>query len=184
MRDMRLVWSPSRRRARDRRTYGRAVAPSRPRRPGIRGRSRLGARFSSPQHSRSEFAWPSADAKPRRAFWLAFNGEIYNYAELRRDLENRGETFQSNSDTEVLLRLLARRGPEALSLLNGMFALALVDTETRTFLLARDRLGVKPLYYNARNGELRFASELKALLACHAAAARRSTRPLWLNILG
>ena len=107
---------------------------------------------------------------PDGRFWLAFNGEIYNYAELRRDLENRGETFQSNSDTEVLLRLLARRGPEALSLLNGMFALALVDTETRTFLLARDRLGVKPLYYNAQNGELRFASELKALLAWPGAA--------------
>ena len=103
---------------------------------------------------------------PDGRFWLVFNGEIYNYVELRRDLERDGEQFQSGSDTEVLLRLLARRGVEALSLLNGMFALALVDTHARTFLLARDRLGVKPLYYTVRNGELWFASELKALLAC------------------
>lgn len=98
-------------------------------------------------------------------FWLVFNGEIYNYLELRRDLEREGECFESGSDTEVLLRLLARRGVQALSLLNGMFALALVDTQARTFLLARDRFGVKPLYYFLRDGELRFASELKALLA-------------------
>jgi asparagine synthase (glutamine-hydrolysing) len=102
---------------------------------------------------------------PDGRFWLVFNGEIYNYRELRRDLERDGEQFRSVSDTEVLLRLLARRGAEALSLLNGMFALALVDTHARTFLLARDRLGVKPLYYRVRKGELCFASELKALLA-------------------
>ena len=102
---------------------------------------------------------------PDERFWLVFNGEIYNYCELRRDLERDGEQFQSSSDTEVLLRLLARRGAQALSLLNGMFALALVDTEARTFLLARDRLGVKPLYYKVDKGGLHFASELKALLA-------------------
>lgn len=103
---------------------------------------------------------------PDGRFWLVFNGEIYNYRELRRDLEQDGERFKGGSDTEVLLRLLARRGAEALSQLNGMFALALVDTHARTFLLARDRLGVKPLYYKADNSGLRFASELKALLAC------------------
>ena len=102
---------------------------------------------------------------PDGRFWLVFNGEIYNYAELRRGLERKGERFRSNSDTEVLLRLLALRGAQALSLLNGMFVLAFVDTETRAFLLARDRLGVKPLYYTVQNRELHFASELKALLA-------------------
>lgn len=102
---------------------------------------------------------------PDGRFWLVFNGEIYNYRELRQDLERDGEQFQSSSDTEVLLRLLARHGAGALSQLNGMFALALVDTKARTFLLARDRLGVKPLYYKAENGGLHFASELKALLA-------------------
>ncbi len=99
--------------------------------------------------------------RPDGTFWLAFNGEIY----LRRDLERAGERFQGGSAAEVLVRLLARRGVHALSQLNGMFALALVDTEARTFLLARCRLGVKPLYYKIEKDGLRFTSELKALLA-------------------
>lgn len=102
---------------------------------------------------------------PDGRYWLVFNGEIYNYIEIRRDLEAQGEQFRSGSDTEVLLRLLARRGPEALNLLNGMFALAFVDTQERTFILARDRVGVKPLYYRRMNNGLVFASELKALLS-------------------
>ncbi len=97
-------------------------------------------------------------------FNIAFNGEIYNFIELRRDLESRGERFRSDSDTEVLLRLLARHGHAALNMLNGMFAIAFIDTRARTFLLARDRLGVKPLYYVARGDALIFASEIKALL--------------------
>jgi asparagine synthase (glutamine-hydrolysing) len=102
---------------------------------------------------------------PDGRFGIVFNGEIYNYVELRRALEQTGEKFAGTSDTEVLLRLLARDGANALMQLNGMFAFALVDTERRTFLLARDRLGVKPLYYEIRPGQIRFASELKALLA-------------------
>jgi asparagine synthase (glutamine-hydrolysing) len=98
-------------------------------------------------------------------FWLVFNGEIYNFIELRTMLEAKGESFIGGSDTEVLLRLLALRGAGALGLLNGMFAFAFIDTQARTFLLARDRLGKKPLYYQVRKGQLRFASELKALLA-------------------
>lgn len=101
---------------------------------------------------------------PDGRFWLAFNGEIYNYLELRAELEADGERFRGGSDSEVLLRLLMRRGAQALESLNGMFALAFVDTRQRTFLLARDRLGVKPLYVETRPGGLRFASELKALL--------------------
>ena len=102
---------------------------------------------------------------PDRKFGIVFNGEIYNYVELRRSLEQSGEQFLGSSDTEVLLRLLACEGAGALGQLNGMFALTFVDVERRTFLLARDRLGVKPLYYQIRSGQLRFASELKALLA-------------------
>jgi len=102
---------------------------------------------------------------PCGRYWLVFNGEIYNYAELRHDLEQQGERFISGSDTEVLLRLLMMRRELALPMLNGMFAFALVDTQARTFLLARDRLGVKPLYYYKDKTGLRFASELKALLA-------------------
>lgn len=103
--------------------------------------------------------------------WIAFNGEIYNYVELRTELEGKGESFRSRSDTEVLLKLLRREGPAGLSRLNGMFALAFVDIRNRKFLLARDRLGVKPLYLWRRGGTLRFASELKALLAFPGAAS-------------
>ncbi|MBA3534339.1 MAG: asparagine synthase (glutamine-hydrolyzing) [Ardenticatenales bacterium] len=102
---------------------------------------------------------------PDGRYCILFNGEIYNYLELRQALERQGETFRGGSDTEVLLRLLAREGPEVLKRLNGMFGFALVDTERRTFLLARDRLGVKPLYYHQQPEQLRFASELKVLLA-------------------
>ena len=102
---------------------------------------------------------------PDGRFCLVFNGEIYNYLELREELQRQGESFRGSSDTEVLLRLLSQKGIEGLSRLNGMFALALIDTQNRTYLLARDRLGVKPLYYTWQNDQLRFASELKALLA-------------------
>lgn len=112
---------------------------------------------------------------PDGKYGIVFNGEIYNYVELRRSLEQAGETFLGSSDTEVLLRLLARFGTEALSQLNGMFSLGFVDTERRTWLLARDRFGVKPLYCQFRPGQLRFASELKALLAWR--DARREIDP-------
>lgn len=98
-------------------------------------------------------------------FALIFNGEIYNYRELRLELEAAGVRFRSHSDTEVLLHLLAMNGAQALARLNGMFAIAFLDLQQRTFLLARDRLGVKPLYWHASLGRVRFASELKALLA-------------------
>ncbi len=94
---------------------------------------------------------------------IVFNGEIYNYRELRQELVARGETFVSGSDTEVLLALYAREGPRMLSRLRGMFALALWDARERTLLLARDAYGIKPLYYAVERGVLRFASQLKAL---------------------
>src|SRR5919201_5843741 len=95
---------------------------------------------------------------------MVFNGEIYNYRELRRLLESRGERFRTLSDTEVLLRLLVRDGPAALSRVRGMFALALWDGAERTLLLARDRFGIKPLYAAERRGAVAFASEMRALL--------------------
>lgn len=97
-------------------------------------------------------------------YWIVFNGEIYNYIELRRELEAAGETFVGGSDTEVLLRLLVREREKALERTNGMFALAFLDVHAGTFLIARDRLGQKPLYFRRCGGQLRFASELKALL--------------------
>lgn len=93
------------------------------------------------------------------------NGEIYNFAELRRELEERGHRFSSHSDTEVLVHLWEEEGPELLRRLNGMFALALWDRQSRTLLLARDPIGVKPLYYSWKDGALLFGSQLAPLLA-------------------
>ena len=99
------------------------------------------------------------------ALALAANGEIYNYVELRRQLEARGRTFATASDSETILHAYALHGLGALASLHGMFAFALYDAERRELLLARDRLGIKPLYYARLPDRLLFASELKALLA-------------------
>ena len=97
--------------------------------------------------------------------WIAFNGEIYNFLEHRRRLEAGGVVFKSRTDTEVLLHLYLEHGLDALSKLDGMFALAIWDGERRRLLLARDHAGVKPLYYAVSGGTLLFASEIKSLLA-------------------
>lgn len=105
-------------------------------------------------------------------FWITFNGEIYNYRELRRELKSLGTTFRSTSDTEVLLALYAKEGERCLQRIRGMFAFAVWDGEKQELFLARDRFGMKPLYY-ARNphGVFVFASELKALLSSGWASA-------------
>ena len=97
-------------------------------------------------------------------FAISFNGEIFNYRELRADLEARGEHFRTASDTEVLLRLFMREGEAALARLNGDFALAVYDRKRKCLVLARDRVGVRPLFYTWRDSTLIFASEIKALL--------------------
>ncbi len=94
---------------------------------------------------------------------LVFNGEIYNYRELRNELEQKGEVFTSDSDTEVLLRLLVREGAACLPRLAGMFAFAFWDEDSGTAILARDPLGIKPLYYRDEHGTLTFASESHVL---------------------
>jgi asparagine synthase (glutamine-hydrolysing) len=100
-----------------------------------------------------------------RGLTIVFNGEIYNFRELRAELEHRGYAFRSNSDTEVLLAAYDAWGSDCLSRLNGMFAFALYDARKQTVLLARDRAGEKPLFYRFAQGTLHFGSELKALLA-------------------
>lgn len=99
-------------------------------------------------------------------FVIAYNGEVYNFNELRTELEAVGHRFHSSTDTEVVLKALAQWGVEkALNRFNGMFALALWDKKTRELLLARDRYGIKPLYYAQIGSKLLFGSEIKAIIA-------------------
>ena len=96
---------------------------------------------------------------------IVFNGEIYNYRKLRSELTNRGHRFTTGGDTETILHLYEENGPDVVADLRGMFAFALWDTESRSLLLARDRFGIKPLYYVAADWGIAFSSELKALCA-------------------
>lgn len=106
-----------------------------------------------------------------RTIWIAYNGECYNFREIAARLAGRGHVFSSSSDTEVLLRLYEEMGESFLGEIDGMFALAIWDSRRRQLLLARDRIGIKPLYYFADTQHLAFASEMKALLADPAAPA-------------
>lgn len=103
-------------------------------------------------------------ANEDESLWIVFNGEIFNYVELRPELEARGHKFTTHSDTEVILHLYEEFGPEGLARMNGQWAIAIWDQRKRELLLARDRLGVRPLFYAQRNGAIYFGSEIKALL--------------------
>jgi len=98
-------------------------------------------------------------------YWITFNGEIYNFIELREQLKNEGETFFSNTDTEVILKLYARYGERCLEFLRGMFAFAIWDDREKVCFMARDPFGIKPLYYWCHGKTLIFASELRAIMA-------------------
>jgi len=95
--------------------------------------------------------------------WIVFNGEIFNYVELRQELESRGHTFKTASDTETIVHAYEEYGYGCLEQFNGQFAFALWDPRKRELFLARDRLGIRPLYYTLRNGQLAFASEVKSI---------------------
>jgi asparagine synthase (glutamine-hydrolysing) len=99
------------------------------------------------------------------SIWIVFNGEIYNYQELRALLLSKGHIFKTQTDTEVIVHLYEEFGPECLEKLRGMFAFAIWDGNAKSLFLARDRVGIKPLYYSLTDESLVFASEIKAILA-------------------
>src|SRR5262249_48873805 len=154
-------------------------APVRGRNPPVPERARLGI-----THRRLSIidltptGWqPMTSAGGR--YDLVFNGEIYNYLELRRELESTGAVFQSTSDTEVLLFAWARWGRAALDRLTGMYAFAVVDWQARSLTLGRDCFGIKPLYYATWARGFAFASEIKALLALKTVSRRVHAAPLF-----
>jgi len=99
------------------------------------------------------------------SIWITYNGEVYNFQDLRKELESKGHRFRSNSDTEVIVHLYEEEGIQCMTKLRGMFAFAVWDENTKQLLLARDRLGQKPLYYYKDQQSLLFASEIKSILA-------------------
>ncbi len=105
-------------------------------------------------------------ANQDRSLWITYNGEVYNFGELRRELEQKGHSFQSHTDTEVVLRLYEEEGIDCVKRLNGMFAFAICDLRgtSPTLFMARDHFGVKPFYYSQSGRRFAFASEIKALL--------------------
>jgi asparagine synthase (glutamine-hydrolysing) len=109
-----------------------------------------------------------------KTVWVVFNGEIYNFPDLRRELEGRGHRFYTHSDTEVIVHLYEEMGSDCVQKLRGMFAIALYDLDRKVLLLARDRLGKKPLHYAIHRGQLLFASEIKAILAIRPELAQLS----------
>lgn len=111
-------------------------------------------------------------------YTIALNGEIYNYRELRQELEQAGEIFFSRADTEVVLRLFARDGVAGFNRLRGMFAVSLWDEQSQRLTVARDRFGIKPVYYHVAETTFACASEVRALLA-GGLVAKNSTAPAW-----
>ncbi|MCU0508282.1 MAG: asparagine synthase (glutamine-hydrolyzing) [Anaerolineae bacterium] len=106
------------------------------------------------------------------SLWIVYNGEVFNHVELRPGLEARGHRFSTRTDTECILHLYEDEGPDCLRRLNGQFALAIWDARRRSLFLARDRMGIRPLFYTVRDGQLVFGSEMKALFAHPALRAR------------
>jgi asparagine synthase (glutamine-hydrolysing) len=110
---------------------------------------------------------------------ITYNGETYNFRDLRSELQAAGDVFRTQTDTEVVLRAYARWGNDAVSRLNGMFAFGIWDESKQRLLLARDRLGIKPLYYSVQNQAIVFASEVRALLASGLVRPRLDSASLW-----
>jgi len=117
---------------------------------------------------------------PEESVWIIFNGEIYNFQELKAELEAKGHVFRTRSDTEVIIEGYKEWGDDVLNRLNGMFGLALWDARKRRLVVARDAMGIKPVYYRTDGGSVFFASEIRALV--HAAGGAADIDPLALNL--
>ncbi len=115
--------------------------------------------------------------------WLVFNGEVYNYRELRAELIQRGHVFKTNADSEVIVHAYEEYGPECFARFNGMWAVAIADRRLNRLVLARDHFGIKPLYYAQAGGRLLFASEIKALLQDPAVPARPNDQMVYEYLL-
>lgn len=113
------------------------------------------------------------------SLWVVFNGEIYNYPELKSDLEKKGYVFRSQSDTEVIVHLYSEYGEDCVKHMNGMFAFVLWDVKNRKIFMARDRMGVKPLYYYIADGVFLFGSEIKSILRHPAVESRCNDEALY-----
>ena len=112
-------------------------------------------------------------ANEDRTIWIVFNGEIFNYPELRKGLLDRGHIFSTHSDTEVIVHLYEEKGTDCLADLNGQFALAIYDSRKQSLFLARDRMGIRPLFYTIHNGSFYFGSEIKSLFSADPAIPRQ-----------
>ena len=98
-----------------------------------------------------------------KSLWIVYNGEVFNYPELKKDLLRKGHRFYTTSDTEVVLHLYEEQGSDCLKQLNGQFAMAIWDAKKKELFLARDRVGIRPLYYTVLNNTVIFASEIKSI---------------------
>ena len=121
---------------------------------------------------------PMSDAE--ETVWVILNGEIYNFKELRAELEGRGHHFRTRSDTEVIIHGYKEWGVDVLNHLNGMFGLAIWDVNKKRLVVARDAMGIKLIYYKIDNGQLTFGSEIRPILA--AENSRPAVDPVALNL--
>ncbi|MCK5193609.1 MAG: asparagine synthase (glutamine-hydrolyzing), partial [Desulfobulbaceae bacterium] len=117
-----------------------------------------------------------------KTIWVIFNGEIFNYIELRRELEQRGHTFYTNSDTEVIVHLYEEKKEKCLQDLNGQFAIALYDVREKSLFMARDRMGIRPFFYTIHNGTFFFGSEIKSIFAADSLIPREINSQVLLEI--
>jgi asparagine synthase (glutamine-hydrolysing) len=111
-----------------------------------------------------------------KTLWIIFNGEIFNYPELRQQLISRGHQFSTQSDTEVIIHLYEEKGEKCLEDLNGQFAIAIYDQQKQTLFLARDRMGIRPLFYTVHAGRFYFASEIKSIFSADPSIPRQINR--------